>query len=161
MSDRSVPEKGTPLPDVDIAGITRIIPHRYPFLLIDRVVEITAFERAVGIKNVTVNEPFFPGHFPDDPIMPGVLTIEAMAQTAAVMTIASYGPAYEGSSVYFMSIDGARFRRPVRPGDRLALEVRLVRAKLGVFKYEATARVDDEVVSEAAFGAKLMGRRDR
>ncbi len=161
MSEPTVPAKGTPLPDVDITGITRIIPHRYPFLLIDRVVAITAFERAVGIKNVTVNEPFFPGHFPDDPIMPGVLTIEAMAQTAAVMTIASYGPAYEGASVYFMSIDDARFRRPVRPGDRLELEVRLVRAKLGVFKYEATARVAGEVVSQAAFGAKLMGRPDR
>lgn len=160
MSEGLPVERGTPLPDVDAQGIMRMIPHRYPFLLIDRVVEITAFERAVGIKNVTIGEPFFLGHFPGDPILPGVLAVEAMAQTAAVLTIASYGPAYEGASVYFMSIDGARFRRPVRPGDVLRLEVRLVRAKLGVFKYEAVARVDGEVASEASFGAKLMGRRE-
>ncbi|GBD42711.1 3-hydroxyacyl-[acyl-carrier-protein] dehydratase FabZ [bacterium HR40] len=148
---------GTPLPDCDIAAIMRLIPHRYPFLLIDRVIEITAFERAVGIKNVTANEPFFPGHFPTDPIMPGVLTIEAMAQTAAVLTIASAGPAVAGSRVYFMAIDEARFRRPVRPGDTLRLEVRQVRSKLGVYRYEGRAWVGAEVVTEASFGAKLIG----
>jgi 3-hydroxyacyl-[acyl-carrier-protein] dehydratase len=136
----------------------RLIPHRFPMLLIDRVIEITAFERAVGIKNVTINEPFFSGHFPNDPIMPGVLTIEAMAQTAAVLTIASSGAEVAGSRVYFMSIDEARFRRPVRPGDVLRLEVRQLRSRLGVYKYEGRAMVEGELVTEAAFGAKLIGR---
>lgn len=149
---------GTPLPDCDTGTIMRLIPHRFPMLLIDRVVEITAFERAVGIKNVTINEPFFSGHFPNDPIMPGVLTIEAMAQTAAVLTIASSGAEVAGSRVYFMSIDEARFRRPVRPGDVLRLEVRQLRSRLGVYKYEGRAMVDGELVTEAAFGAKLIGR---
>lgn len=149
---------GTPLPDCDTAAIMRLIPHRFPMLLLDRVVEITAFERAVGIKNVTVNEPFFTGHFPNDPIVPGVLTIEAMAQTAAVLTIASTGPEAAGSRVYFMAVDGARFRRPVRPGDTLRLEVRQVRARLGVYRYEGRATVDGELATEAAFGAKLIGR---
>jgi 3-hydroxyacyl-[acyl-carrier-protein] dehydratase len=157
MSDTPI-APGTPLPDCDAPAIMRLIPHRFPMLLIDRVVEITAFERAVGIKNVTINEPFFTGHFPNDPIVPGVLTIEAMAQTAAVLTISSTGQDVAGSRVYFMSIDDARFRRPVRPGDVLRLEVRQVRSRLGVFKYEGRATVDGELVTEASFGAKLIGR---
>ncbi len=147
---------GTRLPDVDVQAIRRLIPHRYPFLLLDRVVEITAHERAVGIKNVTINEPFFLGHFPEDPVLPGVLTIEALAQTAAVLTISSVGPAAAGASVYFMAIDRARFRHPVRPGDQLRLEVVQLRAKLGVYKYEGRAFVNDRLVTEAAFGARLM-----
>ncbi len=158
MEAPATPQPGTRLPDVDINGIMRMIPHRFPFLLLDRVVDIEAFRRAVGIKNVTVGEPFFTGHFPGDPILPGVLTIEAMAQTAAVLTIASSGPEVEGSLVYFMNIDRARFRHPVRPGDQLRLEVALTRAKLGVYKYEGIARVGERIVTEAAFGAKLMGR---
>lgn len=149
---------GTPLPDCDTAAIMQLIPHRFPMLLLDRVVEITAFERAVGIKNITVNEPFFVGHFPNDPIVPGVLTIEAMAQTAAVLTIASSGPSVAGSRVYFMSIDEARFRRPVRPGDTLRLEVQQVKSRLGVYKYHGRAIVDGQLVTEASFGAKLIGR---
>jgi len=147
---------GSSLPDVDIAGIMRLLPHRYPFLLVDRVVEIEAFRRAVGIKNVTINEPFFPGHFPAEPIMPGVLLIEALAQTAAVLVIASLGEAAAGSPVYFMSIDDARFRRPVRPGDRLRLEVTILRSRLGVSKFAGKALVEGEVAAEAAFAAKLM-----
>jgi 3-hydroxyacyl-[acyl-carrier-protein] dehydratase len=147
---------GSPLTDVDIMGIMRLLPHRYPFLLVDRVVEIEAFRRAVGIKNVTINEPFFPGHFPADPIMPGVLLIEALAQTAAVLVIASIGEAAAGSPVYFMSIDGARFRRPVRPGDRLRLEVTILRSRLGVSKFAGKALVEGEVAAEAEFAAKLM-----
>jgi 3-hydroxyacyl-[acyl-carrier-protein] dehydratase len=147
---------GSPLADVDITGIMRLIPHRYPFLLIDRVVELTAFQRAVGIKNVTINEPFFPGHFPNDPIMPGVLVIEAMAQSAAVLAVASLGAAAVGSGVYFMSVDGAKFRRPVRPGMQLRLEVAVQRSKLGVWKFAGKATADGETVAEAEFAAKLM-----
>ena len=121
MSEQSF-APGSELPDADINAIMRMIPHRYPFLLIDRVVEMRAFERAVGIKAVTINEWFFQGHFPGDPIMPGVLLIEAMAQTAAVLAVAGLGDDHQGHPVYFMSIDGARFRRPVRPGDQLRLE---------------------------------------
>ena len=110
MSEQSL-ASGTELADIDIVGIMRMIPHRYPFLLIDRVVELEAFKRAVGIKNVTINEPFFPGHFPAEPIMPGVLLVEAMAQTAAVLAVAGLGPAYAGNPVYFMGIDSARFGR--------------------------------------------------
>ncbi len=155
MPDSAHPP-GTRLPDVDVQTIRRLIPHRYPFLLLDRVVEITAHERAVGIKNVTINEPFFLGHFPEDPVLPGVLTIEALAQTAAVLTISSVGPEVAGASVYFMAIDRARFRHPVRPGDQLRLEVRQLRAKLGVYKYEGRAFVNGRLVTDAAFGARLM-----
>ena len=114
---------GSDLADADINAVMQMIPHRYPFLLVDRVVEMRAFQRAVGIKKVTINERFFQGHFPTDPIMPGVLLIEAMAQTAAVLAVAGAGAAHPGQSVYFMSIDSARFRRPVRPGDQLRIEV--------------------------------------
>jgi 3-hydroxyacyl-[acyl-carrier-protein] dehydratase len=147
---------GSALADVDISGIMRMIPHRYPFLLIDRVVEIAAFERAVGIKNVTINEPFFPGHFPTDPIMPGVLVVEAMAQSAAVLVVASLGPRALGSGVYFMGIDQARFRRPVRPGDQIRLEVETQRSKLGVWKFAGKAVVDGRAAAEAEFSAKLL-----
>lgn len=156
MSEQEAIAPGSALADVDIFGIMRMIPHRYPFLLIDRVVEIRAFERAVGIKNVTVNEPFFPGHFPTDPIMPGVLVIEAMAQAAAVLVVASLGPQAVGSGVYFMGIDNARFRRPVRPGDQLRLEVEVQRSKLGVWKFAGKAVVEGRPAAEAEFSAKLL-----
>lgn len=148
--------QGSPLADVDAVGIMRLIPHRYPFLLIDRVGEIEAFHRAVGIKSVTINEPFFPGHFPDHPIMPGVLLIEAMAQTAAVLVVASLGERAAGSPVYFMGIENARFRRPVRPGDQLRLEVVILRSRLGVSKFAGKALVDGQVAAEAEFTAKLL-----
>ena len=108
---------------IDIHGIQRMIPHRYPFLMIDRVIELVPNDRATGIKNVTVNEPFFQGHFPTEPIMPGVLIIEAMAQTAAVLVVATLGTDREGRLVYFMTIDSARFRKPVVPGDTLHVHV--------------------------------------
>jgi 3-hydroxyacyl-[acyl-carrier-protein] dehydratase len=157
MSD-DAPAAGTPLPDVDYAGVMRMLPHRYPMLLVDRVVELVAQERAVGIKNVTFNEPFFPGHFPADPILPGVLLIEALGQTAAVLMIASLGADTSDKSVYFMSIDGARFRRPVRPGDEVRLAVRLLKARLGVWRFAGQAMVRGQVASEAEFSAKLVGR---
>lgn len=149
-------EVGTKLPDVDHAGVLRCLPHRFPMLMVDRVVEIEAFKRAVGVKGVTFNEPFFQGHFPSDPIMPGVLIIEALAQAAAVLTLLSLGNPDGGSLVYFMSIDEARFRRPVRPGDQLRLEVELERAKMGVYRYRGRARVNGDIAAESVFAAKIM-----
>ncbi len=147
---------GTPMPDLDVNDVMRIIPHRFPMLMLDGVTGLRAFQRAVGIKNVTINEPFFGGHFPSDPIMPGVLIIEAMAQTAAVLVIASMGAGLEGSRVYFMSVDRARFRRPIRPGHQLHLEVELVRSRLGVYRFEGKATIDGALATEAQFGAKLV-----
>lgn len=157
MSEQNL-TAGAELPDADINTIMRMIPHRYPFLLIDRVVEMRAFERAVGIKAVTMNEWFFAGHFPDDPIMPGVLIIEAMAQTAAVLAIAGLGPTHQGQPVYFMSVDGARFRRPVRPGDQLRLETTVLRNKMGVWKFDGKAHCDGSLAAEAQFSAKINHR---
>ena len=147
---------GSELADRDINGIMRAIPHRYPFLLIDRVIEMRAFERAVGIKSVTINEWFFQGHFPAEPIMPGVLLIEAMAQTAAVLVVSGMAPANQGAPVYFMSVDGARFRRPVRPGDHLRVEVTALRHKLGVWKFAGRVVSADALAAEAEFSAKIV-----
>lgn len=149
-------EPGSRLADLDIEAIKRLIPHRYPMLLIDRVVEIEAWTDAVGVKNVTINEPYFQGHFPAESIMPGVLIIEAMAQTAAVLVIASMGTTAEGKLVYFMTIDQARFRKPVRPGDQLRLKVTKLQRKLGVWKLAGRAMVDDQLVAEATISAKIM-----
>lgn len=147
---------GTSLPDVLDRAILDCIPHRYPMLLVDRVVELEAYKRAVGIKNVSFNEPFFVGHFPGDPIVPGVLLVEAMAQSAAVLVIKSLGHEGVGSLVYFMAIDDARFRRPVRPGDQLRLEVTLQKQKLGVWRFAGKAHVGPDLAAEATFTAKIM-----
>jgi 3-hydroxyacyl-[acyl-carrier-protein] dehydratase len=149
-------QTGDRLDDLDIYTIQRMIPHRYPFLMIDRVVEIEAETSAVGIKNVTVNEPYFEGHFPGRPIMPGVLIIEAMAQTAAALVVASIGPAAEGKPVYFMTVDQARFRRPVVPGDQLRIKVVKQHKKLSVWKFVGRATVVDRLVAEAIISAKIM-----
>lgn len=149
-------EPGSRLADLDIEAIKRLIPHRYPMLLIDRVVEIEAWTDAVGVKNVTINEPYFQGHFPAESIMPGVLIIEAMAQTAAVLVIASMGTTAEGKLVYFMTIDQARFRKPVRPGDQLRLKVTKLQRKFSVWKLAGRAMVDDQLVAEATISAKIM-----
>ena len=141
---------------IDVNTIRTLIPHRYPFLLVDRVIGIEAFQRAIGIKNVTANEAFFQGHFPGDPIMPGVLQIEALAQAAAVLVMASLKAARAGSSVYFTTIENARFRRPVRPGDRVQLEVEVLRNRLGLWKFAGKATVEGDVAAEAGFAAKLM-----
>src|SRR5215469_11324561 len=109
--------------EIDIQRIMQMIPHRYPFLMIDRVVEVVSGASAIGIKNVSINEAYFQGHFPERPVMPGVLIVEAMAQTAAVLVVQTLGPGSEGKLVYFMSVDNARFRRPVMPGDRLHIHV--------------------------------------
>lgn len=133
-----------------------MIPHRYPFLMIDRVVDIEVNHSAVGIKNVTVNEPFFQGHFPSHPVMPGVLIIEAMAQTAAVLVVETLGSAAEGKLVYFMMVDRARFRKPIVPGDRLYIHVTKLKNRGNVWKFQAEARVDDGVVAEAEYAAMIM-----
>ncbi|HYZ27035.1 MAG TPA: 3-hydroxyacyl-ACP dehydratase FabZ [Geminicoccaceae bacterium] len=146
------------LEDLDSEAINRMIPHRPPFLMIDRVVDIVADTSAVGIKNVTINEPFFQGHFPGRPIMPGVLIVEAMAQTAAALVVASIGADAEGKLVYFMTIDQARFRRPVVPGDQLHIKVIKQQKKLGVWKFAGRASVDSQVAAEAIISAKLMDR---
>ncbi|OUL67185.1 3-hydroxyacyl-ACP dehydratase [Acetobacter senegalensis] len=133
------------------------IPHRYPFLLIDRMVEIVLGEEATGIKNVSVNEPFFQGHFPERPVMPGVLIVEAMAQAAATLVVLTLGKAFEGKLVYFMTIEGAKFRRPVEPGDQLRIHVKKERNRSNVWKFRGVAKVDDVIVAEATFSAMIMG----
>jgi 3-hydroxyacyl-[acyl-carrier-protein] dehydratase len=150
-------ETGTVIDDAGIDEIKRMIPHRYPFLLIDKVVDIIAETSAVGIKNVTANEPHFEGHFPATPIMPGVLIIEAMAQTAAVLVVATLGEETAGQLVYFMTIDQARFRKPVVPGDQLRLSVHKEQRRLGMWKFKGRATVEGQLVAEATIGAKIMG----
>ncbi|MEJ2684943.1 MAG: 3-hydroxyacyl-ACP dehydratase FabZ [Candidatus Sulfobium sp.] len=138
-----------------INDIMKNLPHRYPFLLVDRIVELEPGVRATGIKNVTINEPFFQGHFPDQPIMPGVLIIEAMAQVAGVMAFRS---GVEGKSVYFMSIDNAKFRRPVVPGDQIIMEIKVLKQRGNVWKFSGVATVDEKPVSEAEFTAMVTDR---
>jgi 3-hydroxyacyl-[acyl-carrier-protein] dehydratase len=142
----------------DIARILHAIPHRYPFLMIDRVVDVVRDRSAVGIKNVSVNEGFFQGHFPGHPVMPGVLIIESMAQTAAVLVVETLGPEAAGKLVYFMSIEGAKFRRPVQPGDQLRVHVTKDRNRGNVWKFSAVARVDGVSVAEATYAAMIMDR---
>ena len=139
---------------VDIKRILQMIPHRYPMLMVDKVTEMVLSESAVGIKNVSINEPFFQGHFPTEPVMPGVLIIEAMAQTAAVLVMSSLGE-NENKLVYFMSIDGVRFRRPVVPGDRLELHVEKVQSRANVWKFAGKAIVEGKVAAEATFAAMI------
>jgi 3-hydroxyacyl-[acyl-carrier-protein] dehydratase len=147
--------------EADLALIQRIIPHRYPFLLIDRLRDIRVGEGAVGIKNVTINEPHFQGHFPDVPIMPGVTIIEAMAQTAGVLVGLTLDLVDRNPLVYFMAIDKARFRRKVVPGDVLELAVTVKRGSSKIWKFDGVARVGDEVAAEAEFMAMIdLGRQD-
>ena len=135
---------------MDIHQILKQLPHRYPFLLVDRVLELEKGVRIKALKNVTINEPFFPGHFPYRPVMPGVLMLEALAQAAAVLSFESAGQLPDEKTVYyFAGIDGARFKRPVEPGDRLVLDVDLLRAKAGIYKYAARASVEGELCVEA------------
>ena len=141
----------------DVMQIMSAIPHRYPFLMIDRMVEVVKGQSAVGIKNVTVNEPFFPGHFPSKPVMPGVLIIEAMAQTAAALVVLTLGDRFEGKLVYFMTIENAKFRRPVGPGDQLRVHVVKERQRGNVYKFRGIARVDGVSVAEATYSAMIMG----
>jgi 3-hydroxyacyl-[acyl-carrier-protein] dehydratase len=143
----------------DIARIMQLLPHRYPFLLIDRITEMHGEESGIAIKNVTINEPFFQGHFPGKPIMPGVLLIEAMAQTAGAIVLNNLGDEHAGKLVFFMSIDKARFRKPVVPGDTVHFHVKLAHKRPPVWKYSAEAMVDGKKVAEAEIGAMLMNER--
>lgn len=144
------------LTPIDIMRIMEMIPHRYPFLMIDRVVELKLDESAVGIKNVSINEPYFQGHFPRQPVMPGVLIIESMAQTAAVLVVETLEGAAAGKLVYFMAIEEGRFRRPVFPGDCLRVEVTKVRDRGNIWKFRGEARVDGKLMAQANFTAMIM-----
>ena len=150
------PETGTPT-TADIQLIQRILPHRYPFLLVDRVVDIDGTKSATGLKNVTMNEPHFQGHFPGNPIMPGVTIIEAMAQTAAVMVGTTMGLVDGNMLIYFMGIDNTKFRRKVVPGDQLRMQVETTRGKPGgkVWRFKGVATVDGEMAAEAEFTAMM------
>ena len=144
--------------DISLQRVMEMIPHRYPFLMIDRVDQVVEGTSAIGIKNVTINEPFFQGHFPSEPVMPGVLIIEAMAQTSAVLVVYTLGKAFEGKLVYFMSVDNARFRKPVIPGDQLRIYVTKDRHRGMVWKFTAEAKVDGVLVAEATYAAMILDR---
>lgn len=143
---------------MDINEILEYLPHRYPMLLVDRVLEVVPGERIVAIKNVTYNEPFFPGHYPHHSVMPGVLVIEAMAQAAALLSFKTMGGKSDDQSVYyFVGIDGARFKRPVGPGDQLVLEVRITANKRGIWKFAGQAKVDGQLAAEAELMCTVRG----
>jgi 3-hydroxyacyl-[acyl-carrier-protein] dehydratase len=143
-------------PVLTVQQIEKLLPHRYPFLLVDRIIELVPEQRVVGVKCVTMNEPFFAGHFPGHPVMPGVLILEALAQTAAIMTLTTLPEEKRaGKVIYFMAIDGARFRKPVVPGDRLELHCHMIRNKGSIMKVKGEAKVDGQVVAEGEFMAML------
>ena len=144
------------LPSADITRVMKLLPHRYPFLLVDRIQDMDGDESAVGVKNVTINEPYFQGHFPDFPVMPGVLIIEGLAQTAGALCVASLGETYKPQVVYFMGIDRAKFRRPVGPGDVLYYHVRKVRSRGRVWRFFGEAKVNGQVVAEAEVSAMIV-----
>ena len=156
MTD-GAPEKT--LRTADIARVMKLLPHRYPFLLIDKMIDMDGEDSGTAIKNVTINEPFFQGHFPGKPVMPGVLLVEAMAQTAGALVLDHMGDDHAGKLVFFMSIDKARFRRPVMPGDTVMIKVKLSTKRMPVWKYWCEAHVDGKKVAEAEIGAMLMNER--
>jgi 3-hydroxyacyl-[acyl-carrier-protein] dehydratase len=147
------------LQTADIQRIMQLLPHRYPFLLIDRMYDLNGEESGVAVKNVTINEPFFQGHFPGRPVMPGVLLVEAMAQAAGALVLNHLGNDHAGKLVFFMSIDKARFRKPVGPGDTVHFHVKLNQKRPPVWKYAAEALVEGKKVAEAEIGAMLMNER--
>ena len=158
MEDAAAVHAPAPTPTrADIQLIQRILPHRYPFLLVDRVTDIDGCNRAIGLKNVTMNEPHFTGHFPGKPVMPGVTIVEAMAQTAAVMVGATLGYTDGNLLIYFMTIDNVKFRRMVVPGDQLVMEITTLRGKPGskVWRFKGVARVDGDLAAETEFTAML------
>nr|WP_323795830.1 3-hydroxyacyl-ACP dehydratase FabZ [Nisaea sp.] len=142
--------------DIDVNRVMELIPHRYPFLMVDKIEEIELGVKAVGVKNVSINENFFQGHFPTRPVFPGVLIIEAMAQTAGCLVVATLGKEAEGKLVYFMTIDDARFRKPVVPGDQIKIHVEKARNRGPVWKFTGAAKVDDVLVAEATFSAMIV-----
>ena len=144
---------------IDINRIMKLLPHRYPFLLIDKMYNIIGEDSGSAIKNVTMNEPFFQGHFPGSPVMPGVLLVEAMAQTAGAIVLENQGDQDAGKLVFFMSIDKARFRKPVVPGDQVHFHAKLMQKRPPVWKYSVEAHVDGKKVAEAEIGAMMMDRK--
>ncbi|AYD01395.1 3-hydroxyacyl-ACP dehydratase FabZ [Neorhizobium sp. NCHU2750] len=150
MTDETKPELGA----ADIQEIMTLLPHRYPFLLVDKIIDIDGDNSAIGIKNVTANEPHFQGHFPERPIMPGVLLVEAMAQTAGAICARKQGEG--GNLVYFMTIDNARFRKPVVPGDRVEFHVVKQKQRANIWKFHCDAKVDGALVAEADIGAMIV-----
>lgn len=147
--DKTLPEP------LDIARIMQMIPHRYPILLVDRLIDYVPGESAVGLKNVTMNEPHFMGHFPGVPVMPGVLIVEAMAQTSALLVVQTLGKEAEGKVVYFMTIDDCRFRKPVVPGDSLHIHVEKIKQRGQIWKFKGVAKVGETVCAEATISAML------
>ncbi len=157
MTDQVEQKPDNTIAEIGINEILTLLPHRYPFLLVDKLNDIIPGEFGIGYKNVTVNEPFFQGHFPDNPVMPGVLQIEAMAQTAGIIVLTSF-PEEErsGNSVYFMTVDEVKFRKPVLPGDTLELHVKKEQAVRNVFKFRGEAKVNGKLVSQAIFSAMVF-----
>ncbi len=153
MNDMS--QTPTTLGTADIMRMLKLLPHRYPFLMVDRMYDMNGDESCVGVKNVTFNEPFFQGHFPQYPVMPGVLIIEGLAQTAGALCVASLGEDYKAELVYFMGIDNAKFRKPVVPGDQIHYHVKKIRNRGRVWRFYGEARVDGHVVTEAEVSAML------
>ena len=154
MNEASVAPK-TELTSMDIGDILRHLPHRYPFLMIDRIIEVDGMESGIGIKNVTFNEPIFQGHFPGEPVFPGVLIIEGMAQTAGAMAIAAGAASGEKHIVYLLTVDKCKFRKPARPGDRIEYHIRRLRHRMTMGWFEAKAMVDGVVIAEAEVGAMV------
>ncbi|MBO6716609.1 MAG: 3-hydroxyacyl-ACP dehydratase FabZ [Rhizobiaceae bacterium] len=151
-------EDKSELSTLDLQKLLTLLPHRYPFLLVDRIVEVDGDDSAIGIKNVTFNEPHFTGHFPEMPVMPGVLIIEAMAQTAGAICINNMDEISATPIVYFMTIDGAKFRKPVVPGDRLEIHVRKLKQRGGIFRFACEAKVEGNKVAEAEVSAMVSFR---
>ena len=159
MTEQPATTGTTPGKTLDINRIMKLLPHRYPFLLIDKMYDVNGEDSGSAIKNVTMNEPFFQGHFPSSPVMPGVLLVEAMAQTAGAMVLENQGDQDAGKLVFFMSIDKARFRRPVVPGDQVHFHAKLMQKRPPVWKYSVEAHVDGKKVAEAEIGAMMMDKR--
>ncbi|MBH68389.1 MAG: 3-hydroxyacyl-[acyl-carrier-protein] dehydratase FabZ [Rhodospirillaceae bacterium] len=158
MNEISKLDKKKEIIAIDIQRIKELIPHRYPFLLVDAIKSLAPNESIVGLKNVSINEPFFQGHFPERPVMPGVLIVEAMAQTAGCLVVESLGKESEGKLVYFMSIENARFRKPVGPGDQLSIHVEKAHTRGNVYKFNGKAYVEKGIVAEATFSAMIVDK---